>query len=122
MEPVVKKIEIIISCRELVCAQIAKLKDRIVILEDRQKEYVKYGQEGCSCFVCNGTGKLTRNKHINYILFKRTIEEIRACGLCGGSGICKPDPLKYTLPGIIQVKIDELKKELKYLEDQIKNG
>ncbi len=122
MEPVVKKIEIIISCRELVCAQIAKLKDMIVILEERKMEYVKLGQEGVPCFVCNGTGKLTRTKHINFIFFKRIEEETRICGLCKGLGICKPIPSKYNLPGIVQVKIDELKKELKYLEDQIKDG
>ena len=122
MEPVIKKIEIVISCREIVCAQIAKLKDQIASLEEKKKRYIQYGQEGCTCFACDGTGKLTRTKHINYILFETIKEETRTCGLCGGKGISKPDPAKYTLPDMVQLKINELKKEVKYLEDQIKDG
>lgn len=122
MEPVIKKIEIVVSCRELVCAQIAKLRDRIAIFEEMKNQYIQYGQDGCTCFVCEGTGKLTHIKHINYILFKKIKEETRICGLCDGKGITKPDPAKYTLPDLAQLKIDELKKELKYLEDQIKDA
>ena len=133
MEPVIKKIEIVISCRELVCAQIAKLKDDIARTEksitsyktalqnaEKQDEDEAKKPDRKPCSRCGGTGVSIQQG----LLFSHKTR----CWRCDGKGtVWRPKPLSATPYWLCalngkEIQLAEMKRDLKYLEDQIKNG